>query len=310
MIGTRGFAHRRETRVRAPIAAVALAALLLGTCGGAVVPTPTPTASSSAPVDHVRIYYARSDQEPLAVALDLAAGMPVEQRVHARFAALAAAPWLGPGLSFNVLNDSARVSAVSVDRDLAVLDFAVVEGEWGLHDRTALRAFLEQVVFTATDEKSVYKVRLTQNGGQDAVIATDTAIVTYRAPLTRELVTPNARPDRSVAYFARDLDAPVAVFLEGAGVGATPEERIWSRLVALENAPSRAGAEAFNVVASMKARLRSVSITGDLVTIDYRVPGDDWGVNGSASGPRARRAADLHRERGAGHRARPHHAER
>lgn len=33
----------------------------------------------------------------------------------------------------------------------------------------------------------------------------------------------------------------------------------------------------------MNARLRSVTIAGDLVTIDYRVPGDDWGVNGSAS---------------------------
>lgn len=267
--------------MRGPILAMAVAALLLATCGGAVVPTSTPTASSST-IDHVRMFYARSDQEPLAVALDLSPGMPVEQRLQARFAALAAAPWLGPGLSFNVLHDSARVSTVSVDRDLAVLDFAITEGQWGLDDRTALRAFLEQVVFTATDEKSVYRVRLTQNGGQDAVIATANAIVTYHAPLTREIVSPNARPDHSVSYFARDLDAPVAVFLEGAGAGAAPEDRIVSRLVALENGPTRAGADAFNVVASMKARLRSVTIAGDLVTIDYRVPGDDWGVNGSA----------------------------
>lgn len=269
--------------MRAPLARVAVAALLLGACGGAVVPTPTLTPSSSAPVDHVQIYYARSDEEPLAVALDIAAGMPVEQRVYARFAALSAAPWLGPGLSFNMLNDSARVSAVSVDRDLAVLDFAVDEGEWGLYDRTALRAFLEQVVFTATDERSIYKVRLTQNGGQDAVIATHTAIVSYGTPLAREMVAPNARPDHSVAYFARDQDAPLAVFLEGAGLGATAEDRIWSRLVALESGPTRAGADAFNVVSTMNARLRSVTIAGDLVTIDYRVPGDDWGVNGSAS---------------------------
>jgi spore germination protein GerM len=207
----------------------------------------------------------------------------VAQRVRARFAALATASWLGPGLSFNVLHDSARVSAVSVDRDLAVLDFAVARGQWGLPGGIALRAFLEQVVFTATDERSVYKVRLTQNGGQDAVIATANAIVAYQAPLTREIVSPNTRPDHSVAYFARDQDVPLAVFLEGAGLGATPEQRIWSRLVALENGPTRAGAEAFNVVAAMKARLRSVTIAGDLVTIDHRVPGDDWGVNGSTA---------------------------
>jgi hypothetical protein len=126
-------------------------------------------------------------------------------------------------------------------------------------------------------------VRLTQSGGQDAVIATNTAIVTYRAPLTREMVAPNARPDHGVAYFARDQGTPLAVFLEGAGLGATPQDRIWSRLVALENGPLVAGADAFNVVAPMKARLRSVTVEGDLVTIDYRVPGDDWGVNGSAS---------------------------
>jgi hypothetical protein len=121
-----------------------------------------PTASSSAAVEGVQIYYARSDEEPLAVALDLAAGMPVEQRVYARFAAL---------------------------------DFAVAEDDWGLYDRAALRAFVEQVVFTATDERSIYRVRLRQNGGQDAVIATADAVVTYDAPLTREIVAPNARPD-------------------------------------------------------------------------------------------------------------------
>ena len=268
--------------MRVRMALFAIAAVLVGTCGGAVVPAPTPTGSTTT-VEYVRMFYARPDLPPLGLALQLAGGMPIEQRLHARFAALATAPWLGPEFAFNVLHDSARVSAVSVDRDLAVLDFAVAEDEWGLPDRTALRAFLEQVVFTATDEKSIYKVRLTQNGGQDAVIATASAIVTFRTPLTRELVAPNARPDHSVAYFARDLGPPVAVFLEGAGVGPTPEARIASRLVALENGPREIPGDAFNVVAAMKARLRSVTIDGDLATIDYRVDADGWGVGGSAA---------------------------
>lgn len=268
--------------MRVRVALFAIAVVLLGTCGGAVVPTPTPTAPDVA-VERVQTYYARSGEAPLGVGLDIRAGLTIEQRVSARFAALAAGPWLGPGVSFNVLHDAARVAAVSVDRDLAMLDFAVTEDEWGLPDRTALRAFLEQVVFTATDEKSIYKVRLTQNGGQDAVIATRTAIVRFGAPLTRELVAPDARPDHSVAYLARDVGAPVAVFLEGAGVGPTPEARIASRLVALQNAPSPVASDAFNVVAAMKARLRSVTIDGDLATIDYRVDGDDWGVDGSAA---------------------------
>lgn len=263
------------------IALLALAALLLGACGGAVLPTPTPTASIAA-LERVQVYYARADGPPLAVGLDIGAGLPIEGRVLARFAALEAAPWVGPGGTFNVLRDAARLQAVSVDRDLATLDFAVVEDEWGLSDRTSLRAFLEQVVFTATDEKSIYRVRLTQNGGRAAVIGTRSAIVTFSTPLTRELVSPDARPDHSVAYFARDDGAPVAVFLEGAGAGTTPQARIASRLVALEGAPSEVAGDAFNVVPAMRARLWSVTVDGDLATIDYLVDGDDWGVDGSA----------------------------
>jgi hypothetical protein len=267
--------------MRRPLVLVAAVIVAAAGCGGAI-PQTTPVPSSGQTAERVQIFYARTDRPPLPVALDVAGGLTVDQRLRARFLALSTAAWLGPDGSFNVLHDSARVANVSVEGDLALLDFAVAGGEWGLPDRTALRAFIEQVVFTATDERAVYRVQLTQNSGEGAVIATANAVVTYRAALTRELVAPKARPDHSVAYFARDLDAPLAVFLEGAGIGATPEERIRSRLVALENGPSRAGADAFNVVAAMKARLRSVTIAGDLVTIDYRVPGDDWGVNGSS----------------------------
>lgn len=258
-----------------------MAIVILGACGSRVTPSPPP--ATAPPTERVQIFYARADEPPLAQPLSIKAGMTIDQRVHARFTALAVAPWLGPEVSFNVLHDAARLDAVAVEGDLAVLDFIVNEGEWGLYDRAALRAFLEQAVYTATDEKSIYKVRLTQNGGEDAVIATVNAIITYRSPLTREIVTPLARPDHSVAYFARDQGLPVAVFLEGAGTGASSEDRIRSRLVALENGPARFAPDAFNVVATMRARLRSVTIAGDLVTIDYHVPDGDWGVNGSAS---------------------------
>jgi spore germination protein GerM len=269
--------------VRALVACACASAVALSACGGAVTPPPPVAPSTNADTARVQIFYARADEPPLPVALEVAAALTVDGRIRARFAALSAAAWSGPDGSFNVLRDSARVSTVAVDGDLAVLDFAVAEGEWGLADREALRAFVEQVVFTATDEKAVHRVRLTQNGGQDAVITSSNAVVRYLAALTREIVSPDARPDHSVAYFARGLGPPLAVFLEGAGLGSTPEERIRSRLAALENGPSLAGADAFNVVAAMKARLRSVTIEGDLVTIDYRVPADDWGVNGSTA---------------------------
>lgn len=264
------------------LAASGLAAIIVaGACGTTVTPSPPP--ATATPTEHVQIFYARPDESPLALPLDIKAGMTIDQRVQARFTALTAAPLFGPGVSFNLLPDAARLGSVAVQGDLAVLDFNANEGEWGLNDKVALRAFIEQVVYTATDEKTVHRVRLMQNGGEDAVIPTVSAIITYPSPLTREIVTPFARQDHTVAYFARDLGPPVAMFLEGAGIGASPEERISSRLVALENGPALIEPDAFNVVATMRARLRSVTIAGDLVTIDYHVPDDDWGVNGSAS---------------------------
>lgn len=268
--------------MRCILAASGLASIMVAAaCGATVTLSPPPTTAT--PTERVQIFYARPDEPPLGMPLEIKAGLAVEQRVQARFAALAAASWFGPGSAFNVLGDTARVGAVALHGDLASLDFTLNEDGWGLRDSVALRAFLEQVVYTATDEKSIYKVKLTQNGGEDAEIVTDSVVVTYRSPLTREIVTPLARSDHSVAYFARDLDLPVAVFLEGAGIGASPEERIRSRLIALENGPARFEPGAFNVVATMRARLRSVTIAGDLVTIDYLVPDDDWGVNGSAA---------------------------
>jgi len=267
--------------VRTLLAIGGALAIALSACGGAV-PVASPTPTSSQATQRVQIFYARADESPVPLALELAAGLTVDQRIKARLVALSTAPWLGPEGSFNVLRQSAQVTTVSVAGPVATTDFAVPDGDWGLPARTTLRAFMQQLVFTATDEKSVSEVRLTQNGGHDAVIESAGVIVTYTAPLTRESVAPYARPDHTVAYYARDEGGPVAVFLEGAGRGATPEERVTSRLVALESGPAQTG-DAFNVVASMKARLQSVAISGDLVTIDYRVPEDDWGVNGSAS---------------------------
>ena len=264
------------------VGASSLAAVIIAAaCGAQVTPAPPPVTAT--PTERVQIFYARADEAPLAVTADIKAGLSIDGRLQARFAALAAAPWSGPGLSFNVLRDAAQLGAVSVQGDLAILDFTVHEGQWRLTDSRSLRAFLEQTVYTATDEKSIYKVKLTQNGGEDARIGTASAVVTYSSPLTREMVTPFARTDHSVAYFAREPGLPIAVSLEGAGSGSTPEERIRSRLVALEKGPARLEGDAFNVVSSMRARLRSVTIDGDLVTIDYDAPNDDWGINGSVA---------------------------
>ncbi|HET9809949.1 MAG TPA: hypothetical protein VFQ66_09640, partial [Candidatus Limnocylindria bacterium] len=136
--------------MRWTLAATSLATvILMGACG-TVTPSPSPVTPTE--TDRVQVFYARMDEPPLAVPLVIEAGLSVDQRVQARFDWLAAASWFGPESSFNVLRDAARVGTVSVQGDLALLDFAVHESQWGLDDSRQLRAFLEQVVYTATDE--------------------------------------------------------------------------------------------------------------------------------------------------------------
>ncbi len=259
---------------------VALAVISIGACAGTVAPAPTSTPSPA--LDRVQIFYARPDQTPIAVPIFIAPNLGAQARLRARFDALAAAPALLPDMSVNMLSEAPIIDTIALGGDLAILDFKVASQDWGFHDSSSVRSFIGQVVLTATDERSVYKVRLTQNGGDVAVIAVEDMIVSYPVPLTREMVAPEVRPDHTVVYFARDLLAPLAVFLPGAGSGDTAEERVASRLLALENGPSMVG-DAFNIAAGMKARLRSVTIDGDVAVIDYGVPGDDWGVSGSAS---------------------------
>lgn len=268
-------------RILATIALTTVAVLAV-TCGGAAVPTPMPSASPSVAMDRVQVFYAKADADPVAVPIFVPSDGTIASRLRARFDALISGPALGPGGSFNLLAGAqTRIGAISTDRDLATVDFLVTADDWGLGDAAAVRAFVQQVVFTATDERSIHKVLLTRDEGQTAVIGVSDMITTYHAPLTRQLVGPYVHPDHAVVYFARDGGPPLAVHLPGAGIGATAEERIRSRLVALETGPGVVMPDAYNTVRDAKAKLDDVRVGGDLVTIDYRVPDDDWGVNGS-----------------------------
>lgn len=95
--------------------------------------------------------------------------------------------------------------------------------------------------------------------------------------------SPSATPralDHDVVYFARDRLPPVAGHIDAAGQGSTPEARVLARLKALFSATAPAGL--FNTTASVKARPRAVTISGDTATVDFDVPGGDWGTAGSA----------------------------
>lgn len=95
-------------------------------------------------------------------------------------------------------------------------------------------------------------------------------------------VSPVAATATWVVYFARDLANPVPVTLDGPPPRASVDLRVRQRMELLAGGPRSHGGGAFNVLPGMKAHLTNVIVAADLVTLDYLVPEDDWGLNGSA----------------------------
>jgi len=91
---------------------------------------------------------------------------------------------------------------------------------------------------------------------------------------------PSASAGHEIVFFARDRLPPVAARADGAGAGTTAAARVLSRLAVLFGAQPPAGL--FNTTLAARARPATATIDGDLVTIDFDVPGGDWGTAGSA----------------------------
>lgn len=274
------------------------AALLLWSCGPiGTAPTPepspvstsTPTASATAepspsetPAGSTEgtVWLARDLRPPVPITVPAAgAGGTAEERVRSRLEALAAGAFeLPPGTANVVPLATVSLASVRIDGDLVTLDYTV-HGDWGLGGTAMLRAYVQQIVYTATEEKSLSRVLITQDGGRMAIIGGEGLTIDH--PVRREDVAEQDR-DRGVVYFARDQLPPLMVFAEGAGLGATPEERVRSRLEALAAGPTPAVQDAFNVVPGIRATLASVRVEGDLAIVDYLAPRGDWGVDGAA----------------------------
>ena len=98
--------------------------------------------------------------------------------------------------------------------------------------------------------------------------------------------TPKTKPDHAVVYFARDGYAPVASAVVDAGSGATVEARIASRIEKLRDAVAPPGAvNAYpgrGIPVVLTGGVSGVKVKDDLVTLDFAVPGGDWGVKGAA----------------------------
>ena len=173
-------------------------AFVLAACSQPLA-SPTPTASSSpaatpsalatvspaAGIDHAVVFLARDRLPPVARHLNGAgAGGTAEARIFSRVDALWAVSPLYEG-EFNVVRQSkARVAKVTVQGDLATVDFTVPNDDWGLGGSAALRAFVQQLVYTASEEPGIARVLITQNGGKQAVIGGEG--LTISGPTTRE----------------------------------------------------------------------------------------------------------------------------
>lgn len=241
--------------MRSQLVLIAAAAIVWSSaCGTTATPSPaltapsattsaTPSATQSAAptvtasIDRDVVYFARDRLSPLAGHVDGAgAGTTSEDRVLSRMRALfgAIAP---PGL-FNVTsNAKARPSSVSITGDLATVDFTVPGGDWGTAGSAGTRAFIQQLVYTATEEPGIRRALFLENGGQ-AIIGGEGVVVDH--PATRENVAGYEFPGsiEETALVAEPRETPLAVTAEMTSEGAGHE---FTRLVVTADAT---GAEA------------------------------------------------------------------
>ena len=217
-----------------------VALVLASACAqGPAAPRPTPTsaaattaspaASATSGVDHAVVYLARDRLPPVAHHLSGAGrGATVEERIFSRVDALWAASATA-AVEANVARQSkARLATVKAQGDLATLDFTAPGGDWGLSGSAALRGFVQQIVYTASEEPGLRRVLITQNGGRQAVIGGEGLVVD--GPRSREDVS---------GYALKASRDPVASF-EGQGAPAAPASQVTSRFSVDEVAPGLA----------------------------------------------------------------------
>lgn len=200
-------------------AGCALLASLLVTCAAPIArptatPSPADTASASPTVATTgwTVFFARDLATPVAVTVTgPAPAASVELRVRQRMDVLAAAPPSRDGGAFNVLaRMTARLASVAVASGLATLDYSTPSGDWGIDGSAMLRAFVQQVIYTASEEPGVISVLITQDGGNEAVIGGEGLVISgpqTRAGLGYEGITPDqaARVIRMSVTTARPL---------------------------------------------------------------------------------------------------------
>jgi hypothetical protein len=182
--------YTRQPRTLAAL--LAALALVLGACGtpyatptSSPIPTSTesatPSATPAAAVTHDLVYFARDRLPPVGVhVVGAGVGATAELRIRSRLDALFTAP--APVGVFNVARTvKARPAKVSVDPRYALVDFAVPNDDWGTAGRAGPRAFLQQLIYTITEEPGIDLALITQNGGQLAIVGGEGVVVDHPA---------------------------------------------------------------------------------------------------------------------------------
>lgn len=242
--------------------AFVLIALALASCSAPAArpssspaPSATPPASGSPVETRWIVYFARDLADPLAVTLPgPPPGPSIEGRLRQRLDVLADGPRTADGGSFNVLAGmTAQLDGVTVAADLVTLDFRVPEDDWGIDGSTMLRAFVQQVVYTASEEAGIARVLVTQNGGRQAVVGGEGLVISApqsRAGLGHLGLTPDeaARVIRSSVTGARPVLIPTGI----------PDD--WTAAV-------RAGADTFQATYTDPAGTRTVTLAITLANI-------------------------------------------
>lgn len=185
------------------LAALVAVAALASACGSlsssapspmpqpsATVPsTPSPTPVSADP-ERAVVYLARDRLPPVAwPSADSGVGATGELRVRSRverlFTTVAPPSWDPPLVNVVPLS-SARLASVRIDGDLAVVDFTVPNDDWSLGGSAMLKAFVQQLIYTASEEPGIRRVLITQNGGRMAIIGGEGLMID--GPRSREQV--------------------------------------------------------------------------------------------------------------------------
>lgn len=182
-------AARSPSALAALLAALALA---LGACGTpyasptpSPAPTPslstTPSATPAPAVTHDVVYFARDRLPPVgAHVAGAGVGATAELRIRSRLDVLFTA--LAPAGRFNVARTvKARPAAVTIDSTTAIVDFTVPNDDWGTAGSAGTRAFLQQLVYTITEEPGIERALITQNSGKMAIVGGEGVVIDHAA---------------------------------------------------------------------------------------------------------------------------------